>query len=121
MRTDTVDFKTALRSMFRQDINIAMIGEMRDVETISTAVTAAETGHLILSSLHTNNAAQTVDRIIDSSFRPTKSNKSSIGQRSSRHLPLNGGCREFPGEDSGLRTFNQQPGCPDAYQRGKNS
>ena len=66
VRTDTVDFKTALRSMFRQDINIAMIGEMRDVETISTAVTAAETGHLILSSLHTNNAAQTVDRIIDS-------------------------------------------------------
>ena len=66
VRTDTADFKTALRSMFRQDINVAMIGEMRDVETISTAVTAAETGHLILSSLHTNNAAQTVDRIIDS-------------------------------------------------------
>lgn len=66
IRFDTVDFKTALRSMFRQDINVAMIGEMRDVETISTAVTAAETGHLILSSLHTNNAAQTVDRIIDS-------------------------------------------------------
>ncbi len=66
VKTDTADFKTALRSMFRQDINVAMIGEMRDVETISTAVTAAETGHLILSSLHTNNAAQTVDRIIDS-------------------------------------------------------
>ena len=66
VRTDTADFKTALRSMFRQDINVAMIGEMRDVETISTAVTAAETGHLIFSSLHTNNAAQTVDRIIDS-------------------------------------------------------
>ena len=66
VRTDTADFKTALRSMFRQDVNVAMIGEMRDVETISTAVTAAETGHLILSSLHTNNAAQTVDRIIDS-------------------------------------------------------
>ena len=66
VRTDTADFKTALRSMFRQDINVAMIGEMRDVETISTAVTAAETGHLVLSSLHTNNAAQTVDRIIDS-------------------------------------------------------
>ena len=48
VRTDTADFKTALRSMFRQDINVAMVGEMRDVETISTAVTAAETGHLIL-------------------------------------------------------------------------
>ena len=66
VRFDTMDFKTALRSMFRQDINVAMIGEMRDVETISIAVTAAETGHLILSSLHTNNAAQTIDRIIDS-------------------------------------------------------
>lgn len=66
VRTDTDDFKTALRSMFRQDINVAMIGEMRDTETISAAVTAAETGHLILSSLHTNNAAQSIDRIIDS-------------------------------------------------------
>ncbi|MCK6462378.1 MAG: PilT/PilU family type 4a pilus ATPase [Candidatus Pacebacteria bacterium] len=66
VRNDTPDFHTALRSMFRQDINVALIGEMRDTETISTAVTAAETGHLILSSLHTNNAAQTVDRIIDS-------------------------------------------------------
>lgn len=66
IKTDTDDFHTALRSMFRQDINVAMIGEMRDIETISTAVTAAETGHLILSSLHTNNAAQTIDRIIDS-------------------------------------------------------
>lgn len=66
VRFDTDDFHTALRSMFRQDINVAMIGEMRDAETISTVVTAAETGHLILSTLHTNNAAQTVDRIIDS-------------------------------------------------------
>ncbi len=63
---DSKDFHTALRSMFRQDINVAMIGEMRDPETISTAVTAAETGHLILSTLHTNNASQTIDRIIDS-------------------------------------------------------
>ncbi|MCR4284016.1 MAG: PilT/PilU family type 4a pilus ATPase [Parcubacteria group bacterium] len=66
VRSDTHDFKTALRSMFRQDINVGMIGEMRDRETISTAVTAAETGHLIFSSLHTNNASQTIDRIIDS-------------------------------------------------------
>ncbi|MEK7090332.1 MAG: PilT/PilU family type 4a pilus ATPase [Patescibacteria group bacterium] len=66
VRTDTKTFHDALRSMFREDINVAMIGEMRDPETISAAVTAAETGHLILSSLHTNNAAQTIDRIIDS-------------------------------------------------------
>ncbi|MBI4132853.1 MAG: type IV pilus twitching motility protein PilT [Candidatus Sungbacteria bacterium] len=63
---DTKNFHRALRSMFREDVDVAMIGEMRDPETIATAVTAAETGHLILSSLHTNNAAQTVDRIIDS-------------------------------------------------------
>lgn len=66
VRTDTYDFRTAIHSMFRQDVNIAMIGEMRGPETISTAVTAAETGHLIFSTLHTNNASQTIDRIIDS-------------------------------------------------------
>lgn len=63
---DTSDFHTALRSAFRQDVNVIMVGEMRSPETISTAVTAAETGHLVLSTLHTNNAAQTIDRIIDS-------------------------------------------------------
>jgi twitching motility protein PilT len=66
VKNDTKDFKSGLRAMFREDVNVAMIGEMRDLETISTAITAAETGHLVLSSLHTNNAAQTIDRIIDS-------------------------------------------------------
>jgi len=63
---DTKDFHTALKSAFREDVNVIMIGEMRNPETISTAVTAAETGHLVLSTLHTNNASQTIDRIIDS-------------------------------------------------------
>ena len=71
---DTKDFHRALRSMFRQDVDVAMIGEMRDHETISAAVTAAETGHLIFSSLHTNNASQTIDRIIDS-FPPEQQNQ----------------------------------------------
>lgn len=66
VKLDTPDFRTALHGTFRQDADIVMIGEMRDPETISTAVTAAETGHLILSTLHTNTASQTVDRIIDS-------------------------------------------------------
>jgi len=66
VRIDTKDFHRALGSVFREDVNVLMIGEMRDQETISTAVTAAETGHLVLSTLHTNNAAQTIDRIIDS-------------------------------------------------------
>ena len=65
VRIDTRDFKSALVSMFREDVNVGLIGEMRDKETISSAVTAAETGHLIFSTLHTNNAAQSIDRIID--------------------------------------------------------
>jgi twitching motility protein PilT len=63
---DTADFQIALTRAFRQDVNVILIGEMRNAETIATAVTAAETGHLVLSTLHTNNASQTVDRIIDS-------------------------------------------------------
>ena len=66
---DTQDFNVALKSIFREDVNVIMIGEMRSPETIATAVTAAETGHLVLSTLHTNNAAQTIDRIVDS-FAP---------------------------------------------------
>jgi twitching motility protein PilT len=66
VREDTPDFHTALRGAFRQDIDVLMVGEMREPETISTAVTAAETGHLVFSTLHTNNAAQTIARIIDS-------------------------------------------------------
>ncbi|MEK7228168.1 MAG: PilT/PilU family type 4a pilus ATPase [Patescibacteria group bacterium] len=63
---DTPDFADALKSAFRQDVNVILIGEMRNTETIATAVTAAETGHLVLSTLHTNTASQTIDRIIDS-------------------------------------------------------
>ncbi|MBI5139274.1 PilT/PilU family type 4a pilus ATPase [Candidatus Nomurabacteria bacterium] len=63
---DTKDFHIALQSVFREDVNVILIGEMRTPETIATAVTAAETGHLVLSTLHTNNASQTIDRIIDS-------------------------------------------------------
>ncbi|HDH31763.1 MAG TPA: PilT/PilU family type 4a pilus ATPase [Candidatus Wolfebacteria bacterium] len=63
---DSPSFHKALRSILRQDPDIIMIGEMRDKESIATALTAAETGHLVFSTLHTNSAAQTVDRIIDS-------------------------------------------------------
>lgn len=62
---DTPDFHAALQAAFREDVDVIMVGEMRDYETISSAVTAAETGHLVFSTLHTNNAAQTIDRIID--------------------------------------------------------
>lgn len=63
---DSKSFPAALRAVFRQDPDVIMVGEMRDAATISAALTAAETGHLVLSTLHTNNAAQTIDRIIDS-------------------------------------------------------
>jgi twitching motility protein PilT len=64
--SDTPSFHRALRSVLRQDPDVIMIGEMRDAETIQTAITAAETGHLVFSTLHTNSASQTLDRIIDS-------------------------------------------------------
>ncbi|MCI0415776.1 PilT/PilU family type 4a pilus ATPase [bacterium] len=63
---DAHSFAQALKNTLRQDPDVIMIGEMRDPETIMTAMTAAETGHLVLSTLHTNSAAQTIDRIIDS-------------------------------------------------------
>lgn len=66
VRIDTDNFQSALQSVFRQDVDVLFVGEMRTPETMSTAVTAAETGHLVFSTLHTNNAAQTIDRIIDS-------------------------------------------------------
>jgi twitching motility protein PilT len=62
---DTLSFPSALRSSLRQDPNVVFVGEMRDLDTIQAALTIAETGHLVFSTLHTNSAAQTVDRIID--------------------------------------------------------
>jgi twitching motility protein PilT len=63
--TDTESFAIALRASLRQDPDVILVGEMRDLETISTAITAAETGHLVLATLHTADAPQTIDRIID--------------------------------------------------------
>ncbi len=62
---DTKSFATALRHTLRQDPDVILVGEMRDLDTISTAITAAETGHLVLSTVHTASAPQTIDRIID--------------------------------------------------------
>ena len=63
--SDTKSFANALVRALRQDPNVIVVGEMRDLETISTALTAAETGHLVLATLHTSDAAQTIDRILD--------------------------------------------------------
>ena len=69
--TDTTHFSEALRNAMRQDPDVIMVGEMRDPETVSTVITAAETGHLVFSTLHTNSAPQTVDRILDT-FPPNQ-------------------------------------------------
>ena len=95
---DTKDFSVALKAIFREDVNVIFIGEMRSPDTISAAVTAAETGHLVFSTLHTNNAAQTIDRIIDS-FPPNQQDQirlqlssSLIGVFSQRLIPrISGG------------------------------
>ncbi len=63
--SDATDFSSALKSALREDPDVILVGEMRDLETISTALTAAETGHLVFATLHTQSTAQTVDRIID--------------------------------------------------------
>ncbi|MFA4998891.1 MAG: type IV pilus twitching motility protein PilT [Candidatus Paceibacterota bacterium] len=71
---DTSSFPRALRATFRQDPDVIMVGEMRDPETIATAITAAETGHLVFATLHTNSASQTIHRIVDS-FPPEQQNQ----------------------------------------------
>jgi twitching motility protein PilT len=63
--SDAIDFSSALKSALREDPDVILVGEMRDLETISTALTAAETGHLVFATLHTQSTSQTVDRIID--------------------------------------------------------
>lgn len=72
--TDILSFAAGLKHVVRQDPNIVLVGEMRDLETIGSAITLAETGHLVLATLHTFNAAQTVDRIIDV-FPPHQQNQ----------------------------------------------
>jgi twitching motility protein PilT len=62
---DTKSFSTAMRAALREDPDVILVGEMRDLETISTALTASETGHLVLATLHTSGAPETIDRIID--------------------------------------------------------
>ena len=96
---DTTSFHDALRAVLRQDPDVLMIGEMRDPETIATAMTAAETGHLVFSTLHTNSASQTIDRIIDS-FAPEQQGQvvsqlasTLIGIVSQRLIPRVGGGR----------------------------
>jgi twitching motility protein PilT len=95
--TDAKSFASALEATFRQDVDVILLGEMRDADTIRTAVTAAETGHLVFSTLHTNSASQTIDRVIDS-FPSNQQDQirsqlasSLVGVFSQRLLPKIGG------------------------------
>ena len=65
VQRDTLGFSEALRSALREDPDVILVGEMRDLETIRLALTAAETGHLVFGTLHTSSAAKTIDRIVD--------------------------------------------------------
>lgn len=71
VNVDTPSFAQSLKSALREDINLLLVGEMRDLESVAAALTLAETGHLVLATLHTNDAAQTIDRIVDV-FPPTQ-------------------------------------------------
>lgn len=96
---DAKNFPDALRAVFREDANVVLLGELRDLETIGTAMTAAETGHLIFATLHTNDSAQTIDRIIDvfpsHQQNQIRSQLASVllGVISQRLLPKTGGGR----------------------------
>lgn len=97
--TDTNSFARALRAALREDPDVALVGEMRDLETIEAALTIAETGHLVFTTLHTNSAAQTADRIIDV-FPPHQQQQARLqlanvltGVVSQRLLPRNSGGR----------------------------
>lgn len=105
---DTMGFAVALRSALRQDPNIIMVGEMRDLETINAALTAAETGHLVLSTLHTMSAADSISRVIDA-FPAHQQNQ--VLTQLSLSLRGGGGATNFPPHGRrfmrGARNFGQ--------------
>jgi twitching motility protein PilT len=91
--TDTHDFAQGLRRALRQDPDVILIGELRDPETMTTAMNAAETGHLVLGTLHTNDAKQTIDRIIDTfPSGTTKPGPLAVGEMSCWRSSPNGWC-----------------------------
>ena len=116
---DTYSFSAALRSALREDPDVVLIGEMRDLETIASAITIAETGHLVFATLHTNSAAQSIDRMIDV-FPPhqqpqIRSQLSNIlmAIASQRQVPAIGGPNVTPASDNWLaRCVSASPGNP---------
>lgn len=119
---DTHSFADALRSALREDPDVILVGEMRDLETMSIALTAAETGHLVLATLHTSSAAQSMDRIIDS-FPPHQQGQVRLqlaasieGVVSQRLLPTSDGLRRVVAAEVMIAT----PGIRNMIRDGKN-
>ncbi|MCH2565705.1 MAG: type IV pilus twitching motility protein PilT [Prochlorococcus sp. ALOHA_A2.0_51] len=86
LNEDTRSFGNALRAALREDPDVILVGEMRDLETIQLAISAAETGHLVFGTLHTNSAAQTVDRMVDVFPKPANPNQSSTLRKPASHF-----------------------------------
>lgn len=118
---DSKNYKSALRAILREDPDIVLVGEMRDLETISIAITAAETGHLVFSTLHTIGAAKTIDRIIDV-FPPHQQQQIRVqlsavlkGVVSQQLLPAEGG----KGRVAALEIMITTPGIQNLIREGK--
>jgi twitching motility protein PilT len=95
VHADTLGFSAALRAALREDPDIVLIGEMRDLETIESALRIAETGHLTFATLHTNSAAQTINRIIDVFPAHSRTDPDSVVARSRRHRLPDADAREW--------------------------
>lgn len=118
--SDSQSFTAALRSAMRQDPDVILVGELRDLDTIAIAITAAETGHLVFGTLHTNNAAQTIDRIIDV-FPPHQQSQIRVqlaetlrGVVAQQLIPRTGG-----GRVSAVEILTATPGVRNIIREGK--
>ena len=130
MGFDSQNYASALRAALREDPDVLLVGEMRDLETISTAITAAETGHLVLSTLHTNDAPSTIDRLLDmgvESFLISSALKGIISQRLVRRICPNCRTEYTPtAEEQQMlrlpvtpgRKFYRGKGCPMCFNTG---
>ena len=123
-------FASALRSILRQDPDVILVGEIRDVETAETAIQAALTGHLVLSTLHTNDTASTITRLVDMGIAPFKISAAIAGivaQRLVRRVCTNCKTTHFPSaemlrlvgyQDRGRQQFSRGQGCPQCHDTG---
>jgi twitching motility protein PilT len=121
-RLDAQSFGLALKAALRQDPDVILVGEMRDLDTISTALTAAETGHLVFATLHTQSAPQTIDRIIDVFPAHQQDQvRVQLSSRSGRHDPAAAAHRRRRRPRRGLRGPRADPGRAQPHPRGQDA